>query len=57
MLSSVVRQINVVSRFIYGRNPAISSAYLSRKDEIHCQKTKATAVIINAVHFRKVFLA
>lgn len=49
--------INVASGFIYGRNPPISSTYLSRMSEIHCQETKATAVIMNSVHFRKVFLA
>lgn len=56
-LSSIVMLINLASRFVYGRNLPISSTYLSRKGEIHYQKTKATAVIINAVHFRKVFLA
>lgn len=57
MLPPIVMLINLASRFVYGRNLLTSSTYLSRKGEIHCQENKATAVIINAVHFRKVFLA
>ena len=49
--------INVASGFVHGRNLPISSMYLSRMGEIHCQQTKATAVFMNSVHFRKVFFA
>lgn len=49
--------INVASGFVYGRNPPTSFTYLSRMGEIHYQQTKATAVILNLVHFSKVCLA
>lgn len=57
MMSSIVTLINSASGFLCGRSLLVKCTSLSRMVEIPCQQTKAIAVIMNSVHFRKVLLA